>query len=89
MCYNIYKLTIFRHGEPWREFRTKVQKPVLQPQTVKKYIQPIEEVSDYFIKRYVYSYGKYIYTHNIYMIYIKNIDLLIAVIIIHFIILPV
>ncbi|VVC39837.1 Cytochrome P450,Cytochrome P450, E-class, group I [Cinara cedri] len=39
------------HGEPWREFRTKVQKPVLQPQTVKKYIQPIEEVSDYFIKR--------------------------------------
>ncbi|XP_050442823.1 probable cytochrome P450 301a1, mitochondrial [Adelges cooleyi] len=39
------------HGEPWREFRTKVQKPVLQPQTVKKYIQPIEEVSDYFIQR--------------------------------------
>lgn len=49
----LYKLTIFRHGEPWREFRTKVQKPVLQPQTVKKYIQPIEEVSDYFIKRYL------------------------------------
>jgi len=44
-----------RHGEAWREFRTKVQKPVLQPQTVKKYIQPIEEVSDYFIKRYVYN----------------------------------
>ncbi|XP_050521007.1 probable cytochrome P450 301a1, mitochondrial isoform X4 [Daktulosphaira vitifoliae] len=44
------------HGEPWREFRTKVQKPVLQPQTVKKYIQPIEEVSDYFIQRICMKY---------------------------------
>lgn len=39
------------HGEPWREFRTKVQKPILQPQTVKRYIAPIEEVTDHFIKR--------------------------------------
>lgn len=48
---------VYSHGEPWREFRTKVQKPVLQPQTVKKYIQPIEEVSDYFIKRYAILYN--------------------------------
>lgn len=54
ICLKQTFLLLFRHGEPWREFRTKVQKPVLQPQTVKKYIQPIEEVSDYFIKRYEY-----------------------------------
>lgn len=39
------------HGEPWREFRTKVQRPCLQLQTVRKYIQPIEEVTEYFIQR--------------------------------------
>ncbi|XP_054265135.1 probable cytochrome P450 301a1, mitochondrial [Macrosteles quadrilineatus] len=39
------------HGEPWREFRTKVQKPCLQLQTVRKYIKPIEEVTEYFIQR--------------------------------------
>lgn len=44
-------LSCFRHGEPWREFRTKVQKPVLQIQTVKKYIQPIEEVTCDFINK--------------------------------------
>lgn len=41
------------HGKPWREFRSKVQKPVLQPQTVKKYIRPIEDITDYFITRMV------------------------------------
>ncbi|XP_058806915.1 probable cytochrome P450 301a1, mitochondrial [Phymastichus coffea] len=39
------------HGEQWREFRTRVQKPVLQPQTVRKYIGPIEAVTDDFIRR--------------------------------------
>ncbi|XP_053977773.1 probable cytochrome P450 301a1, mitochondrial isoform X1 [Hylaeus volcanicus] len=39
------------HGEPWREFRTRVQKPVLQPQTVRKYTGPIEVVTCDFIKR--------------------------------------
>ncbi|KAL7293767.1 hypothetical protein TKK_0012830 [Trichogramma kaykai] len=39
------------HGEQWREFRTRVQKPVLQPQTVKKYITPIELVTNDFISR--------------------------------------
>ncbi|KAL1114833.1 hypothetical protein AAG570_007657 [Ranatra chinensis] len=41
------------HGEPWREFRTKVQKPILQLQTVKKYIEPIENVTNCFIDRMV------------------------------------
>ncbi|EZA60039.1 hypothetical protein X777_15321 [Ooceraea biroi] len=39
------------HGEPWKEFRTRVQKPVLQPQTIRKYITPIEIVTMDFIKR--------------------------------------
>ncbi|KAF5302351.1 hypothetical protein FQA39_LY10390 [Lamprigera yunnana] len=39
------------HGEPWKEFRSKVQKPILQIQTVKKYIEPVEEVTSFFIKR--------------------------------------
>ncbi|XP_014485825.1 PREDICTED: probable cytochrome P450 301a1, mitochondrial isoform X1 [Dinoponera quadriceps] len=39
------------HGEPWKEFRTRIQKPVLQPQTVRKYITPIEVVTGDFIKR--------------------------------------
>ncbi|XP_011500803.1 PREDICTED: probable cytochrome P450 301a1, mitochondrial [Ceratosolen solmsi marchali] len=39
------------HGEQWREFRTRIQKPVLQPQTVKKYITPIEVVTNDFMKR--------------------------------------
>lgn len=40
-----------RHGEPWRQFRTKVQKPILQLQTVRKYIEPIEVVTEDFIRR--------------------------------------
>ncbi|XP_020300796.1 probable cytochrome P450 301a1, mitochondrial isoform X2 [Pseudomyrmex gracilis] len=39
------------HGEQWKEFRTRVQKPVLQPQTIRKYITPIEVVTKDFIKR--------------------------------------
>ncbi|KAF4527841.1 hypothetical protein B566_EDAN014642 [Ephemera danica] len=39
------------HGEPWREFRTRVQKPILQPRTVKMYIRPIEQVTEDFIDR--------------------------------------
>ncbi|KAL0111384.1 hypothetical protein PUN28_012938 [Cardiocondyla obscurior] len=41
------------HGESWKEFRTRVQKPVLQPKTVRKYITPIEVVTEDFIKRIV------------------------------------
>lgn len=40
-----------RHGEQWREFRSRVQKPVLQLSTVRRYVQPLEEVTDYFIER--------------------------------------
>ncbi|XP_033218549.1 probable cytochrome P450 301a1, mitochondrial isoform X2 [Belonocnema kinseyi] len=39
------------HGEPWRKFRSRVQKPILQPQTVRKYIIPIEVVTNDFIQR--------------------------------------
>lgn len=44
-------LLLYRHGEPWRLFRTKVQKPILQLQTVRKYIEPIEVVTEDFINR--------------------------------------
>ncbi|VVD02181.1 unnamed protein product [Leptidea sinapis] len=39
-----------RHGEQWRTFRSKVQRPILQPQTVKKYVAPIETVTVDFIR---------------------------------------
>ncbi|XP_061717347.1 probable cytochrome P450 301a1, mitochondrial [Cydia pomonella] len=38
------------HGEKWRQFRSKVQRPILQPQTVKKYVAPIETVTEDFIR---------------------------------------
>ncbi|KOB65936.1 Cytochrome P450, partial [Operophtera brumata] len=38
------------HGDQWRRFRSKVQRPILQPQTVKKYVAPIERVTEDFIK---------------------------------------
>ncbi|XP_014245081.1 probable cytochrome P450 301a1, mitochondrial isoform X2 [Cimex lectularius] len=41
------------HGEPWREFRTRVQKPILQPSVVKKYIPIIESVTNHFITRMI------------------------------------
>lgn len=41
----------FSHGEPWREFRSKVQKPVLQLSTVRRYLQPLEVVTDDFLRR--------------------------------------
>ncbi|XP_066257198.1 probable cytochrome P450 301a1, mitochondrial [Euwallacea similis] len=39
------------HGEPWKTFRTKVQKPILQLHTVNKYVEPIEAVTKDFIER--------------------------------------
>lgn len=39
------------HGEPWREFRSCVQKPVLQLTTVRRYVQPLEEITNHFIRR--------------------------------------
>lgn len=46
----IKNLSHFSHGEKWRSFRSKVQRPILQPQTVKKYVAPIETVTEDFIK---------------------------------------
>lgn len=43
------------HGEPWKTFRTKVQKPILQLHTVKKYVEPIEAVTNDFIQRQAFA----------------------------------
>ncbi|XP_065086371.1 probable cytochrome P450 301a1, mitochondrial [Ochlerotatus camptorhynchus] len=39
------------HGEQWREFRSRVQKPVLQLSTVRRYVSPLEQVTEEFIDR--------------------------------------
>lgn len=39
------------HGEPWREFRSRVQKPVLQISTVRRYVKPLENVTNEFITK--------------------------------------
>jgi cytochrome P450 len=39
------------HGEPWREFRSRVQKPILQLKTVRQYVKPIENVTSEFLVR--------------------------------------
>uniref|UniRef100_A0A336MYW7 CSON008667 protein n=1 Tax=Culicoides sonorensis TaxID=179676 RepID=A0A336MYW7_CULSO len=39
------------HGEPWREFRSRVQKPVLQLSTVRRYVAPLENVTTDFLER--------------------------------------
>nr|UPO37781.1 cytochrome P450 301a1 [Liriomyza trifolii] len=38
------------HGEPWRQFRTRVQKPILQLSTIRRYLEPLAEVTDDFIE---------------------------------------
>lgn len=47
-------LPAHRHGEAWREFRSRVQRPCLQPKTVRTYIGPIEDVTNCFLQRYVH-----------------------------------
>lgn len=52
--YKIIKLkSLFsdRHGEPWRDFRSKVQKPILQLSTVRKYLEPLETITGDFLQR--------------------------------------
>ncbi|XP_016972287.1 probable cytochrome P450 301a1, mitochondrial [Drosophila rhopaloa] len=39
------------HGEPWREFRSRVQKPVLQLSTIRRYLQPLEVITEDFLVR--------------------------------------
>jgi hypothetical protein len=41
------------HGEPWRNFRSQVQAPFLQPKTVRQYVKPLDSVTDDFMKRSV------------------------------------
>lgn len=38
-------------GEQWREFRSRVQKPVLQLSTVRRYVKPLECVTNDFLNR--------------------------------------
>lgn len=40
-----------RHGEQWRQFRSRVQKPVLQLSTVRRYVTPLENVTTEFLQR--------------------------------------
>lgn len=40
-----------RHGEPWRQFRSRVQKPVLQLSTIRRYLQPLELITEDFLAR--------------------------------------
>jgi hypothetical protein len=47
----INKLILVITGEQWREFRSRVQKPVLQLSTVRRYVKPLEKVTDDFINR--------------------------------------
>ncbi|XP_030388311.1 probable cytochrome P450 301a1, mitochondrial [Scaptodrosophila lebanonensis] len=39
------------HGEPWRQFRSRVQKPVLQLSTIRRYLQPLEVITQDFLVR--------------------------------------
>lgn len=39
------------HGEPWRQFRSKVQNPFLQLKTVRQYVKPLESVTNDFMER--------------------------------------
>ncbi|XP_030557723.1 probable cytochrome P450 301a1, mitochondrial isoform X1 [Drosophila novamexicana] len=39
------------HGEPWRQFRSRVQKPVLQLSTIRRYLQPLELITEDFLAR--------------------------------------
>lgn len=54
-CYafltNYYYFLMVRHGEQWRQFRSRVQKPVLQLSTVRRYVTPLENVTTEFLSR--------------------------------------
>lgn len=42
---------IIEAGEKWREFRSKVNPIMMMPKTVKRYIEPIDEVAIDFVKQ--------------------------------------
>nr|CAD7455929.1 unnamed protein product [Timema tahoe] len=43
--------TLWRHGESWCKFRTKVQQPMLQPRTAKLYVRQVEQTAKDFVQR--------------------------------------
>lgn len=47
------------------DLEQKVQKPILQIQTVRKYIEPIEVVTDDFIKRFVFRMSSWLITNDL------------------------
>ncbi|XP_029039888.1 probable cytochrome P450 301a1, mitochondrial [Osmia bicornis bicornis] len=49
--FNEHAGVIAVHGESWYNFRSKVQKVMLQPQTARMYVNSIEEASTAFLKR--------------------------------------
>jgi hypothetical protein len=46
-------IPLTRHGEQWRDFRSRVQKPVLQLSTIRRYVSPLEDVTNDFLDRCV------------------------------------
>lgn len=50
--YSLLDLNFNRsHGEAWRSFRSKVQRPILQLSTVRGYLEPLEQITDDFLQR--------------------------------------
>lgn len=48
---HLIKFSPSSHGEEWRQFRSKVQKPVLQLSTIRRYLNPLEVITNDFIER--------------------------------------
>lgn len=44
-------LSSIRHGPKWEAFRQEVQHILLQPQTAKKYIPPLNDIASEFMVR--------------------------------------
>lgn len=42
-----------RHGEKWQNFRSKVNKILLQPKVAKMYAKTIEDAAEEFVQRYL------------------------------------
>lgn len=39
------------HGQQWDDFRSKVQQTMMQPNTAKKYLAPLNQITDEFLLR--------------------------------------
>lgn len=52
MCVWVFVcLSSIRHGPKWEAFRQEVQHILLQPQTAKKYIPPLNDIASEFMVR--------------------------------------